>query len=141
MSFRLRSSMGMDGPHCFHFRKVDAYSFRVPRDKFRARRYDSTAHSRLVDVGSTPTRPVRASLPTQIYWLQLFAPCTTTCHLDECGSCSQMSVWLPGCGSVEDYLHRVVPESLLHEVRVGRHNSGVRRRRVLSHNARYNRRV
>jgi len=38
-----------------------------------------------------------------------------------------MSVWLPGCSPVEDYPECVVPESLLHQDRISRHDSGVRR--------------
>ena len=128
MPFRLRSSIEIDGPHCFHFRKVDAYSFRVPRDRFRARRYDSTALSRLVDISRTPTRPVDASMQTPIYCSQLFASCSTSCHKDECGPCSQMSVWLRRRSPVEDHSHRVVPESLLHRSCISCHNSGVRHR-------------
>ena len=130
MSLRVRSSIGMDCPQSFHFRKVDAYSFRVPRDKFRARRYDSAAISRLVDIGRTPTRPVSASMPTPIDWSHLFASCTTSCQVDECGQCSQISVWLPGCSPVEDYPHRLVPESLLHQDLISRHINGVRHQRV-----------
>src|SRR5262249_24245008 len=45
------ASIGGPLPHCSHFRTVEWYSLRVPRDRVLARRWLSTASLKVVDMG------------------------------------------------------------------------------------------